>query len=74
LNKYGFKIRTRGGMTVDNLVVQAPDRAAAESKIRQIYHHCEILECSEAAPTPARAEGLDLESMISLIGRQQDKP
>ena len=45
MNKYGFRIRTRSGMTVDNLMVQARDRAEAERKIHQIYQHCEILEC-----------------------------
>ncbi|MBX9812903.1 MAG: hypothetical protein K2Y16_15025 [Burkholderiales bacterium] len=35
MNKYGFKINTRGGMTVENLMVQARDRAEAENKIGQ---------------------------------------
>jgi hypothetical protein len=71
LNKYGFKIKTRGGMTVENLLVQARDRAEAETKISQIYHHCEILECKELAPS-TRGEALDLEDMISLIGKQDE--
>ncbi len=69
--KYGFRIRTRGGMTVDNLMVQARSREDAEIRIRQIYQHCEILDCSEIAAT-SRGEGVDLESMISLISRQDD--
>ena len=68
--KFGFKIRTRGGSVVENLQVQARDRAEAEEKIRQIYHQCEILECQEITPT-LRKEGLDLEDVISLIGKQQ---
>ncbi|MCW5605880.1 MAG: hypothetical protein KIT18_15165 [Burkholderiales bacterium] len=71
MNKYGFKIRTRGGMLVENLMVQARDRAEAEGKIGQIYRHCEILECQELAPS-TRGEALDLEGMISLISRQDD--
>ena len=67
--KYGFRIRTRGGSVVENLQVQAPDRAEAEEKIRQIYHQCEILECQEITPT-LRKEGLDLEDVIALIGKQ----
>lgn len=70
MNKYGFKIRTRGGSVVENLQVQARDRAEAEEKIRQIYHQCEILECQEITPT-LRKEGLDLEDVIALIGKQQ---
>ena len=72
MNKYGFKIRTRGGSLVENLQVHARDRAEAEGKIGQIYHHCEILECQEVTPT-LKKEGLDLEDVISLINKQEDK-
>jgi len=72
MTKYGFRIRTRGGMTVDNLTVQARSREEAEARIRQIYQHCEILECSEIA-NAGRGEGTDLESMISLISRQDEQ-
>jgi ATP:corrinoid adenosyltransferase len=69
LNKYGFKIRTRGGSLVENLQVQARDRAEAEEKIRQIYHQCSLLECEEITPT-LRKEGLDLEDVVDLINKQ----
>lgn len=72
MNKYGFKIRTRGGSLVENLQVQARDRTEAEQKIKQIYHHCEILECQEITPT-LKKEGLDLEDMIALINKQEEK-
>jgi hypothetical protein len=69
MTKYGFRIRTRGGMTVENLVVQARSRDEAEARIRQIYQHCDILECSELA-SGNRGDGVDLEGIISLISRQ----
>ncbi|MBI3041856.1 MAG: hypothetical protein HYY78_03420 [Betaproteobacteria bacterium] len=72
MNKYGFKIRTRSGSLVENLQVHANDRAEAERKINQIYHHCEILECQEVTPT-LKKEGLDLEDVISLINKQEEK-
>ena len=72
MNKYGFKIRTRGGSVVENLQVQARDRFEAEQKIKQIYPHCEILECHEVTPT-LRKEGLDLEDVIALINKQEEK-
>jgi hypothetical protein len=72
MNKYGFKIRTRGGSVVENLQVQARDRAEAEQKIYQIYHHCEILECQEVTPTLTK-EGLDLEDVVALINKQQQE-
>ena len=71
--KFGFKIRTRGGMVVDNLVVTARDRAEAEHKIHQIYHHCEILDCHDAQLAPREeAQALSLEAAIALISREAD--
>jgi hypothetical protein len=72
VNKYGFKIRTRNGMLVENLQVQAADREGAENRIRQIYHHCEIIECSDIAPQ-VKGENIDLENMISLIGKEEPR-
>ena len=70
MNKYGFKIRTRAGMLVESLQMQARDRAEAERKINQIYHQCEIVECQEVTPT-LKKEGLDLDDVISLINKQK---
>jgi len=67
--KFGFKIKTRGGTVVDNLLIAARDRVEAERKVTQIYHHCEILDCHEVQP-PLREEGFDLERAINLIGRE----
>jgi len=69
MQKFGFRIRTRGGMVVENLQVQARDREEAERKINQIYHQCEIIECQEVTPT-LNKEGLDLEDVIALINKQ----
>jgi hypothetical protein len=69
--KFGFKIRTRSGLPVDNLVVHARDRAEAEGKIAQMYMHCEILECKEMQ-MPNRDESVQFEDIISLIARQTD--
>ncbi|MBM3356857.1 MAG: hypothetical protein FJY54_03920 [Betaproteobacteria bacterium] len=69
--KYSFKIRTRGGMVVESLQVLARERAEAERKINQIYHHCEILECHEVT-APIKGEALDLEGVISLISKQEE--
>lgn len=70
--KFGFRIRTRSGLPVDNLVVHARDRAEAERKISQMYMHCEIIECKQLQ-TATRDEGSDLENIISLISRQRDE-
>ena len=67
--KFGFKIKTRGGMVVDNLQIAARDRAEAERKVAQIYHRCEIIDCIEVRQS-VKEEGFDLESAINLIGKE----
>ncbi|MGH8618248.1 MAG: hypothetical protein ACREUW_11195 [Burkholderiales bacterium] len=70
MTKFGFRIRTRNGLVVENLQVQAKDRADAERKLGQIYHNCEILDCKEVGETVKEPGSLDLEDVISLIGRE----
>jgi hypothetical protein len=72
MKKYGFRIQTRAGMTVDNLVIQGASQAQAETKLRQMYHHCTILECKELDDI-SRGDGTDLEGAISLIVGQGKK-
>jgi len=70
--KFGFRIRTRSGLPVENLVVHARDQVEAQRKISQMYLHCEIIECKEIV-SPGREEGADLEGIISLISRQANE-
>ena len=67
--KFGFKIKTRSGTVVDNLMFAARDRVDAERKVTQIYHGCEILDCRELQQT-IKEEGFDLESAINLINKE----
>lgn len=48
--KYGFRIRTRSGLIVDNLLIHGRDEVDAERKLRQMYQHCNILECTVHKP------------------------
>jgi hypothetical protein len=66
MTKFGFRIRTRGGSVVENLVIQGRDRDDAERKLRQIYHHCEILDVREFAEA-VPPEASDFEGVITLI-------
>lgn len=66
MKKFGFRIRTRGGSVVDNLAIQGRDLAEAEKKLRQIYHHCVVLETRELRESPA-GDTSDLEGIITLI-------
>jgi hypothetical protein len=68
--KFGFRIRTRGGSVVENLVIHGRDREEAERKLRQVYHHCTVLE---SKVLEAQAEGGDFESVIGLIAAEAAK-
>ena len=69
--KFALRIRTRGGLPVDNLVIHARDRSEAERRITQMYLHCEILECKEIHP-PLREDDMNFENIISIISRTPD--
>ena len=43
--KYAFRIRTRLGVIVDNLMIHGRDEYDAQRKLRQVYHDCQIIEC-----------------------------
>ncbi len=69
MKKFGFRIRTRGGSVVDNLTIQGRDRDEAERKLRQVYHHCVVLEAREI-PDAAATDASDFEGVISLIANE----
>ena len=69
MTKFGFKIRTRSGLVVDNLLIPGKDQADAERKLNQIYRNCEILE-SKHVQQQGREESMDMDGIISLISRQ----
>jgi hypothetical protein len=50
ITKYGFRIRTRGGLIVDKLLIHGKDEVDAERKLRQMYQHCRILACTIHEP------------------------
>lgn len=45
--KFVFKIKTKSGGIVGNIVIEAKDMEAAKYKLRQRYPGCEILEARE---------------------------
>ena len=54
------------GQRVENIMIMAATQSDAERRLRQMYHHCDIVDCREQA-VPRRVDTLDLESLISLI-------
>ncbi|HUL42179.1 MAG TPA: hypothetical protein VLV32_09810 [Burkholderiales bacterium] len=77
MTKFGFVIRTRNGLTIQNLVIHGRDQADAERKLGQMYLHFEILERSvipETGNTAAKEitakEKVAFEDIVSLIANQ----
>jgi hypothetical protein len=67
--KYGFRIRTRTGMQVDNLMIHGRDLADARRKLEQMYRHCEILETRTVA-MPKRVDASpSFEDVLSLVSK-----
>lgn len=64
--RYGFNIRTKHGQRVDNIQIMAATQTDAERRLRQMYHYCEIVECSEQS-VPRRVDTLDVEGIIGMI-------
>ncbi len=64
--RYGFNIRTKHGQRVENILIMAACQDDAERRLRQMYHHCEIVECQEQR-VPRRLDTLDVEGVIGLI-------
>lgn len=65
--KYGFRIRTRAGVVVDNLLIFGRDEPDAERKLRQIYLGCEILETKRLLVQAQRSGPLSFEDIVDLI-------
>ena len=54
MEKYRFRIQTRLGFKVDNLCILARDRSHAETKIRQMYLDCAIVDYQVLDASTAR--------------------
>ena len=74
MQKFSFRIQTRSGLTVENLLIHAADQAEAERRLRQMYMHCKIMESKTLADTPPRSAMSDLEGVITLIAEQDKNP
>ena len=66
ITKYGFRVRTRVGLVVDNLMIHGRDQADAQRKLRQMYQGCEILECVCHAGA-GRSSAANFEEVLGLI-------
>ena len=65
--KYGFRIRTRSGTIVDNLLIYGKNEPDAERKLRQIYLGCEIIEAKRLVIQAQRSNPVSYEDVVDLI-------
>jgi hypothetical protein len=66
MSKFGFRIRTRHGLIVDNLLIQGRDESDAERKLMQMYQHCQILDRTVHQPA-SRAVRANFSDSASLV-------
>lgn len=71
ITKYGFRIRTRVGLVVENLMIHGRDEGDAKEKLRQIYRDCEILECvcHQGVSRGVLASSASYEHIMNLLSR-----
>ncbi len=72
--KYGFRIRTRSGAVVDNLLIFGRDESDAERKLRQIYLGCVSLEARRLLIQAPRSGPISYEDVVDLISFPQVSP
>jgi hypothetical protein len=68
--KYGFRIRTRDGLVVENLMIHGRDVADAQRKLTQMYRQCEVLECRvQGKRGTSVAQSATFEEVIELVSK-----
>jgi hypothetical protein len=53
-------------MVVENLTIHGRDEADAERKLRQMYLHCQVLECRTVG-APRKSDPISFEDVVSLV-------
>lgn len=68
LSKYGFRIRTRSGATVDKLLIHGRTPQEAQEKLQQMYPGCIVMDTWEDSQTVG-AQINSFEDIADLINR-----
>jgi hypothetical protein len=68
-SKYSFRIRTRQGLLVDNLMIHGRDASDAERKLKQMYRDCEVIECTVQLASGNKITASSFEEIATLIAR-----
>ena len=70
MQKYNFSIQTRDGQRIISVIIAGRDQDDAERKLRQMYHHCEIVSCNaEQMDDQKTPQVVSVEDIITLISK-----
>ncbi len=67
--KFDFSIRTRDGQRIESLLIGGIDQQDAESKLNQMYRHCEIIHCESKDSSTKQLDSTSIEDILSLISK-----
>jgi hypothetical protein len=67
--KFDFSIKTRDGQRIESIVIGGQDQADAERKLRQMYRHCEVLDCQIKSRNGKQDLATSVEEILSLISK-----
>jgi hypothetical protein len=68
--KFDFSITTRDGQKVESIQIFGNDQPDAERKLRQMYHHCQVIQCAAINSEKEFSQSADIEDVLSLIVKQ----
>lgn len=68
--KFIFSVITRDGQKVESIQIHGKDLPDAERKLRQMYRHCEVINCKTIDTGNKLSQSVDIEDLLSLIAKQ----
>ena len=70
MTKFEFSVLTRDGQKVDSILISGKDQEDAERKLRQMYHHCEIILCEVKQDLQKQSsQAASVEEILSIISK-----
>lgn len=66
--KFDFSIQTRDGQKIDSIVIAGRDQEDAERKLRQMYRHCQVVQC-RTKDDGRYGQSTSIEEILTLISK-----
>lgn len=65
--KFHFSILTRYRHKIDGIAIMGRDQEDAERKLRQMYHHCEVVRCTLKQGNEKSVHTAAMEDLLPLM-------